>query len=577
MFGPAWITAAIIALNTAVFGVIMSRGGGWNPSVELLTRWGANYGPLTLNGDWWRLLTATILHANAVHLLCNMYALWYAGRIAEPLFGRGSFLLLYLLASVGGSVASLWWHPFVTGVGASGAIFGVYGGLVAWLTIRHRSMPAGAGGSLAGGVISIVAYNLVFGMLQTHVDVAAHVGGLMTGMVAGAALAVPLPGTLVWASARGALVAIAAVAALGVAASRLPKVDDVRRILAHVSEVDEKTTAEFNGLLAALQQGQITREKFAEDVSTSVLPRLTAARGELAQMRAGSEAQRVGDLVKYMTVREEGIRLLTEGTKTGDASLLKAASQKQAEAEAFAATVASRVKAARRSSTPPESVSLSGTVKDGAVPRADARLSLTCPSPPGRAVPRTYLQACGTPREVRTDAQGHFGFSSLVPGPYIVRVALDGYAPDEKKIDLDDNTSLAFSLRPAVDLNSVFKGIEAVERDTVTRLNTALNGVRAGRVTPERFSHIVKDDLLPPWEKQRADLEKLKLTPEQQAATARVLTYLQLRGEAWTLLAEGVRTNNVALLKRAQQKNEAAMSQAKRMPGAAKSRGAASR
>src|SRR5688572_23786845 len=142
---PIGITIALIVLNVALFAAVMVSGGGWDPSPDELTRWGANNGPLTVNGQWWRLLTATALHANVLHLLLNVVALWYAGRIAEPLFGRTAFLVLYLLSGLGGSVASLWWQPFVTGVGASGAIFGIYGGIGAWLMVRHRSMPAQAG------------------------------------------------------------------------------------------------------------------------------------------------------------------------------------------------------------------------------------------------------------------------------------------------------------------------------------------------------------------------------------------------------------------------------------------------
>ena len=172
-----------------MLAAMTANGGRWDQSIDELTRWGANHGPLTVNGQWWRLLTATALHGNVLHLLLNVVALWYTGRIAEPLFGRAAFLVLYLLSGLGGSVASLWWQPFVTGVGASGAIFGVYGGIGSWLLVRHRSIPAQAGAPLAGGLVAIVGYNLVFGLFQQNVDVAAHVGGLATGFVAGSLLA----------------------------------------------------------------------------------------------------------------------------------------------------------------------------------------------------------------------------------------------------------------------------------------------------------------------------------------------------------------------------------------------------
>jgi membrane associated rhomboid family serine protease len=106
------LTTALMALNGVMFLLVGLRGGV-DPSVPMLIDWGANFGPLTVNGQWWRLLTATVLHANVLHLLSNLYALWYVGRLAEPLFGRPSFLLIYLLSGVAGCVSSLWWHPFL--------------------------------------------------------------------------------------------------------------------------------------------------------------------------------------------------------------------------------------------------------------------------------------------------------------------------------------------------------------------------------------------------------------------------------------------------------------------------------
>ena len=93
----------------------------------------------------------------------------------------------------------------------------------------------------------------------------------------------------------------------------------------------------------------------------------------------------------------------------------------------------------------------------------------------------------------------------------------------------------------------------------------AVADARAGRITGDQFSRIVKKELLPPWERRRAELAELKLTPDQQRVTASVISYMQLRGESWGLLADGVRTNNAALIKLGQRKHDAAMAAAKKM------------
>ena len=113
-------TAILIALNVLVFLAMAASLHSASPSPDRLIGWGANFGPLTLGGQWWRLLTSAFLHANILHIALNMWAFLNLGILAELLFGRRSFVLLYLFCALGGSIASVWWHTAVVGVGASG-------------------------------------------------------------------------------------------------------------------------------------------------------------------------------------------------------------------------------------------------------------------------------------------------------------------------------------------------------------------------------------------------------------------------------------------------------------------------
>jgi membrane associated rhomboid family serine protease len=140
--GRPWVTPIIVALNIAVFAamaVATKRLGQFTPQ-ELLT-WGANFGPLTVNGQWWRLFTALFVHFSLLHVLLNMWALWNIGRLSERLFGHGTLLSLYVAAGVLASLASIAWDPSHSSVGASGAIFGVFGAFLAFLGRQRHQIP----------------------------------------------------------------------------------------------------------------------------------------------------------------------------------------------------------------------------------------------------------------------------------------------------------------------------------------------------------------------------------------------------------------------------------------------------
>ena len=189
-----FVAPTIIGLNVAIFALMALMGvSPIGPSGEQLVYWGANYGPNTLNGQWWRLLSSTFIHGGIIHLALNMQCLWQLGKLTERLYGNWTFLLLYILSGLGGSVASLWWNPNTLSVGASGAIFGVAGGLVAFLYLGKLPLPRGATQSILSSTLVFVGYNLLYGFTSTGIDNAAHIGGLVTGALVGALLTRPLP------------------------------------------------------------------------------------------------------------------------------------------------------------------------------------------------------------------------------------------------------------------------------------------------------------------------------------------------------------------------------------------------
>lgn len=178
-----FITPILVDLNIFIFILMVLSGVSiMLPDNESLIKWGANFRPITLEGGWWRLITNCFLHIGVFHLLMNMYALLYIGLLLEPRLGKIRFISAYLLTGIIASVASLWWHDLTISAGASGAIFGMYGVFLAMLTTNLIEKTARK--ALLTSIGIFVAYNLMYGM-KGGIDNAAHVGGLIGGLIIG--------------------------------------------------------------------------------------------------------------------------------------------------------------------------------------------------------------------------------------------------------------------------------------------------------------------------------------------------------------------------------------------------------
>lgn len=188
-----YVTSAIVGVNAAVFLLLsLDSGSLFSPGGEALVDWGANFGPFTLDGQWWRLLTCTFVHIGIIHIGLNMWVLWDMGQLVERLAGNVGFLLLYLLSGLFGSLASVYWNPMVLSAGASGAVFGSFGGLMGFALLRGDSIPKSILGRLRNSGTTFLFYNLLFGFSIPGIDMAAHLGGLASGFACGLILSQPL-------------------------------------------------------------------------------------------------------------------------------------------------------------------------------------------------------------------------------------------------------------------------------------------------------------------------------------------------------------------------------------------------
>lgn len=178
------VTAALFAANMIVFILLVFLTSARSiliPTEQILIDWGANFGPVTLCGEPWRIITSTFLHASIVHLALNLYVLFNLGPYAENLLGSKRMFALYFLAGVTGSLFSLIWNPFQISAGASGALFGLFGCFVeesvlgSGFTVEEIFRPARV------MLLFAVVISCVYGAFIPGIDNAAHLGGFLAG------------------------------------------------------------------------------------------------------------------------------------------------------------------------------------------------------------------------------------------------------------------------------------------------------------------------------------------------------------------------------------------------------------
>ena len=182
------VTATLVALNVVVYLYSTVAGGGTvggTPSFSFQLDWSllgrgmTAAGPIGVaEGEWYRLVTGGFLHANLLHIGFNMFALWILGRQLEPVIGKWAFTALYFASLLAGSLGVMLSDPGQLTLGASGAVFGLFGyALVLQWARGINPMDTGLGG--------IILINLLFTFAVPGISVGGHIGGLIGGAVAG--------------------------------------------------------------------------------------------------------------------------------------------------------------------------------------------------------------------------------------------------------------------------------------------------------------------------------------------------------------------------------------------------------
>lgn len=183
------VTYTILAINIIVFILMYILGNG-SKDVQTLLNFGANYGLLIKNGEYYRLITSAFLHIGLIHLLVNSYALYVIGPQVESFFGKTKYIIIYLMSAVFGNLLSMLFTDGIS-AGASGAIFGLLGSIL-YFGYHYRVYLDGV---LKSQIIPLIVLNLLIGFTLSGIDNAAHIGGLVGGVLVSMAVGVKYKST----------------------------------------------------------------------------------------------------------------------------------------------------------------------------------------------------------------------------------------------------------------------------------------------------------------------------------------------------------------------------------------------
>ncbi len=192
---PRFVTNIIIAINVAVYVVLLilsaTIGGGIGPLLgtdpNVLVTAGAQVNSLVAQGQVWRIFTAMFLHLNLLHIGLNMLSLFLIGAVVEIFYGKWRYLLIYLLSGIAGGIVTYFVQPDASAVGASGAIFGVFGALGVFYVVNRQALGRYGTGAITNWLFWL-GLNLVFGFTNTGIGIWDHIGGLVAGMIIAALL-----------------------------------------------------------------------------------------------------------------------------------------------------------------------------------------------------------------------------------------------------------------------------------------------------------------------------------------------------------------------------------------------------
>jgi len=318
------VTPMLVAGYLAVYlGVLLSSDDA------ALVRWGASVGPLTTNGEWWRLLSSSFVHEGVLHLVVNLVALISVGLVLERLAGSVGFAAVYLAAALMGGVAGLASSPVTVVAGGSAAIFGLYGFALAswaWGTAQQSTstIRVSTVARLTPAAAAFVVYHTAGGGVPGPGDQM----GIATGFACGLALARCL--RLAKPPVRRIALTAAVTACLAIASAvPLRGLTDIRPEIERLVALDGKHAGAYKRAVAEFTRGTVTRLELVELIEGTILRELEAPKERLRTFDRVPPEHRplIAAAEHYLKLREEGWRVRLSGLRASSTQILRAADE----------------------------------------------------------------------------------------------------------------------------------------------------------------------------------------------------------------------------------------------------------
>jgi len=327
-----WVTPALVLANGLVFAAMLVAARNYAPDMDRILDWGANFGPLTTSGQWWRLVASMFLHGSWAHLLLNMWVLWHVGRLTERLFGSAAFAFLYFATGICGSLTRTVWDPAIVSLGASGAIFGVVGALLAVLLHKRAGIPRSIAFAHWPSTLLFALFNLLGGLFDPLIDNAVHLGGFLSGGLFGWSLVRPIDSAarrafpfrqVASATALAVLLGAAFFSHLRTAGGQASVTERYMLDRPWYSRGEIENLQLWNELTMRASTGTISEFELAETFDKEIVPFWKDASGRLEREAEGvPEAQRSFDkmLREFVRLRLAWAEAIVAGARSRDAS-----------------------------------------------------------------------------------------------------------------------------------------------------------------------------------------------------------------------------------------------------------------
>ena len=322
------VTPALLVLNVVVAVLMLSSSGSLDDP-EKLIGWGANFGPRTTNGEWWRLVTAMFVHSSIMQLVANLAGLALVGYMLERLAGHVTFAVVYFASGLLTSLIELSAHPVSVSTGASGAVFGVYGLLLAslmWGLVRRGTLTISldAVRPVSPGAFVFLLYHVVTHGTQPTAEFGGLVAGFIFGVVStrGISECTPPPRRIAAAAVATAIIAVICAVPLRGLCDVMPEIERLVALEIRTARVYESAVSQF-------RLGGMTGRTLAQMIDRTIVPQLQASSARLKSLtHVPPEHQAlVADAEAYLRLRDSSWRLRAVALQKSNMTELRRADQ----------------------------------------------------------------------------------------------------------------------------------------------------------------------------------------------------------------------------------------------------------